>query len=275
MKKFTVTTDDSLKGFTDRTYPQGSFYFGALLKRGDVRVNGVKVRVNRPLKAGDEVVYYTTAKEEAKPSHTVVYEDGNVLIADKESGVSSEALFSELNRAGGYFPVHRLDRNTEGLIVLAKSEAAQNSLIASFRGRTVEKVYLCIAENNFKTDDGILTGYLCKDDKKGLVRIYAAPNAGAVKIVTEYSVLETREDCALVKVTLHTGKTHQIRAHLAHIGCPILGDTKYGDFAFNKKYGVTRQLLVAKYLKFNLSGELAYLNALRFESTHFPQIAKK
>lgn len=271
MKKFTVTAKSSLKDFTDCTYPQGSFYFGALLKRGDIRVNGVKVRENRPLKEGDEVVYYTTLKEEAKPSHSVVYEDSNLLVLDKQSGVSSEALFAQT----GLFPVHRLDRNTEGLIVLAKTEAVQNALIEAFRSRTVEKVYLCIAKNAFKAKSATLTAYLKKDENRGLVRIYPAPNGGATEIITEYSVVEEFGDCALVRVVLHTGKTHQIRAHLAHIGCPVLGDTKYGDFALNKKYGAARQLLVAKYLKFNLSGEISYLNAIRFESARFPALPKK
>ena len=78
-------------------------------------------------------------------------------------------------------------------------------------------------------------------------------------------------DIALVQITLHTGKTHQIRAHTAHIGCPVLGDEKYGDGALNKKYAVKRQCLVAKFLQFNLDGKLKYLNGKTFESRFTPQ----
>lgn len=271
MKKFTVKENSTLKDFTDATYPQGSFAYNVLLKKGDIRVNGVKQRANCAVSAGDEVVYYTTPAQEAKISHSVVYEDENIYIADKLSGVSSEALFCELE-SRGYLPVHRLDRNTSGLIVLAKTEAAQEELLAAFKERAVEKVYLCYAKNAFKAEKGVLTAYLSKDAKSGLVRIYASPNADRVKIVTEYEVLKKQGDIALVQVTLHTGKTHQIRAHLAHIGCPVLGDTKYGDFAFNKKYGVGKQILVAHSLRFNLDGNLSYLNGRLFESGLFPAL---
>lgn len=271
MKKFTVTENSTLKDFTDATYPQGSFAYNALIKKGDIRVNGVKQRANCAVAAGDEVVYYTTPAQEERASHGVVYEDENIYIADKLSGVSSEALFCELE-SRGFLPVHRLDRNTCGLIVLAKTGATQAELISAFKERAVEKVYLCFAKNAFKAESGVLTAYLFKDAKSGLVRIYAAPDADRVKIVTEYEVLKKQGDYALVKVTLHTGRTHQIRAHLAHIGCPVLGDTKYGDFALNKRYGLTRQVLVAHSLRFDLNGSLSYLNGKDFTSIFLPTL---
>ena len=275
MKKFTVTENSTLKDFTDCTYPQGSFFFNALLKKGDIRVNGVKQRANCAVAAGDEITFYTTQAQEEKPPHKVVYEDENVYVADKLSGVSSEALFCELAERGAGYPVHRLDRNTSGLIVLAKNEIAQVELEGAFKEREVEKIYLCVAADNFKADKAVLTAYLKKDEKCKFVRIYPAPNADRVKIVTEYEVLERRGGLALVKITLHTGKTHQIRAHLSYIGCPVLGDEKYGDFALNKKYKVTRQLLTAYRLKFNLSGGIAYLNDKQFTSGFYPQFPEK
>ena len=274
MKKFTVKEDTTLKNFTDATYPQGSFAFSALIKKGDIRVNGVKQRVNCKVRAGDEIVYYTTPAQEAKPSHNVVYEDENVYIADKFGGVSSEALFCELEEKRGCLPVHRLDRNTCGLIALANNAAVQEELVSAFKERAVEKVYLCFAKNNFKANKRVLTAYLSKDAKSGLVRVYASPNADRVKIITEYEVLKGLGDYALVKVTLHTGKTHQIRAHLAHIGCPVLGDEKYGDFTLNKKYAATRQILVAHALCFSLSGKLSYLNGKIFSSSFYPVLPK-
>ena len=270
MKKFIVTTETNLKDFTDATYPQGSFVLSALLKKGDVRVNGVRQRKSCPLKAGDEVTYYTTPAQEDKPSHTVVYEDENILVADKFDGVSSEGLFSELG--GAYYPVHRLDRNTCGLIVLAKSGQAQEALISAFKERSVEKIYLCFAQNNFKAQSATLTGYITKDAASGTVRVFGTPAADRVKIVTEYEVQKSFGDYALVKVTLHTGKTHQIRAHLSSIGCPVLGDGKYGNAALNKKYKAARQILVARSLTFHLSGGLAYLNDKQFTSSFFPTL---
>lgn len=274
MKTFSVTQNSTLKAFTDATYPQGSFAFNALLKKGDIRVNGVRQKADCPVKEGDEVTYYTTAAQEQKPSHYTVYEDDNLIVADKLSGVSSEGLFTELKETAPY-PVHRLDRNTCGLIVIAKSDKVQEKLISAFKEREVEKVYLCLAKNAFKKPKAQLTAYLSKDEKSSLVRIYAAPNAKTVPIKTDYEVVKAYGDYALVKVVLHTGKTHQIRAHLSFIGCPVLGDTKYGDFALNKKYSATRQILVAKYLKFDLVGDLAYLNSVRLESRFLPQLPQK
>ena len=265
MKTFFVTEDTNLKDFTDSVYPQGSFCFSALLRGKDIKVNGVRTGKNIPLKQGDEVVYYTNAKQESKPSHNIVYEDENVYIADKYSGVSSEGLYSELCAKGEYYAVHRLDRNTQGLIIYAKTRAAESGLLQAFKERKIDKTYIALCKNEFKERRATLTAYLKKDD--GLVKIFATLESNAEKIVTEYSVEKELGDIALVKVILHTGKTHQIRAHMAHIGCPVLGDEKYGDRALNAKYSAKRQRLIAKYLAFNLDGQLSYLNEKAFESS--------
>jgi 23S rRNA pseudouridine955/2504/2580 synthase len=275
MKKFTVLKEENLRDFTDGVYPQGSFAFAALLKKGDIKVNGTKVKNNVLLSVGDEVVYYTTPKQESKASHSVIYEDENVLIADKLSGVSTEALACELSENGNYICVHRLDRNTCGLICFAKNEEAERALLAAFRDKDVQKTYLCFAKNNFKKQHDYMTAYLLKEEKNSLVRVCNEQKNGYVKIITEYTVLKKMGDFALVQVALHTGKTHQIRAHLAFIGCPVLGDEKYGDEQLNKKYGAKRQILVAKQLKFNIKGKLSYLNAKNFESAFFPELPKK
>jgi 23S rRNA pseudouridine955/2504/2580 synthase len=266
MKKFIVDRTISLRDFTDSVYPQGSFALSALLRVGDVRVNGVKTKKDLKLNVGDEVVYYTTKKQEEVRSHSVVYEDENVLVVDKESGVSCEGLLAELNQNGDFYAVHRLDRNTCGLLVFAKNTAVYEVLLEAFKTKNVHKTYICIAKNAFKKDHECLISYLKKDEINSRVTVIDQPKSGFVKIITEYSVLEKKGDIALVEVTLHTGKTHQIRAHLAHIGCPILGDEKYGDEQLNRKYGAKRQKLVAKRLRFELIGEFAYLNDLRLES---------
>ena len=267
MKTFTVTNDTSLKDFTDSVYPQGSFCFTALLKARDIKVNGVRAGKNVALKSGDEVVYYTTLKQESMPSHNVVYEDGNVYIADKPSGVSSEGLFSELSSRGVFYAVHRLDRNTEGLLIFAKTEAAETVLLNAFKERRIIKTYIALCKNRFKSDGATLTAYLKKDDKKGLVKVFEKNQAGAEKIITEYRIEKRLGDVALVEVRLHTGKTHQIRAHFAFLGCPLLGDEKYGDSALNAKYCARRQRLISKRLQFRCGGELSYLNGKTFESS--------
>ncbi len=264
MKRYLVPADDALKNFTDNTDAQASFCLRALLKRRDVKVNGVRAAGEVSLKAGDEVCYYMTPAEEQKVAFTVVYEDENVIVADKESGVNSEAVFSAFSRRGEAYFIHRLDRNTEGLIVFAKNRAAEGELLACFRERRVEKIYHALVFGKMPAESGVLTAYLRKDGARSLVRISDRP-AGE-KIVTEYEVLEERGETTLLKITLHTGKTHQIRAHLAHIGRPVVGDEKYGDPARNRAIHAARQRLIAKELRLLSGGPLAYLNGKKFVS---------
>lgn len=266
MKTFTSTQNQSLKDFTDCTYPQGGFCFAQLLKNKNIKVNGARVSKNIALNAGDEVVYYTTPKQEGKKSHEAVFEDENIYIADKLSGVNTEGLFCELKEKGEFYAVHRLDRNTQGLIVFAKNRGAEAALLSAFKERRVNKTYIALCKNGFRQKAATLTAYLKKDEKASAVKVYDREVSGSVKIITEYEVAENRGDIALIKVTLHTGRTHQIRAHLAHIGCPVLGDEKYGDEALNKKYGLKRQCLISKTLAFCLDGNLSYLNGKSFTS---------
>ena len=250
MKTYKVKIDCSLKDFTDSVFPQGAFCFNTLLKNKDIKVNGLRVRKNVTLFIGDEVIYYTTAAQESVLTHYTVFENEKVLIADKLSGVSSEGLLSELCECGNYYAVHRLDRNTQGLMAFAKTEEAYIELSKAFKERSVEKTYLAVCKNALTQDKATLCGYLLKDEKNAKVKIFEKQVKGSVRIITEYEAVEKRDDLVLVKIILHTGKTHQIRAHRAYIGCPVLGDEKYGDEALNKKYSLKRQCLVAKRLKF-------------------------
>lgn len=257
----------SLKDFTDCNYPQGSFCFARLLRDREIKVNGARVFENVALNKGDSVSYYTTPKEEAAPSHCTVYEDGNILIADKFSGVTSEGLCAELNTYGVFYPVHRLDRNTCGLIVYAKTAEAEGELLKAFKTGGMQKTYLAACADKFKKDRDILKAYLVKDEKNSEVKIYDRPQPAALKIVTEYSVLQRKGGVCLAEIKLHTGRTHQIRAQMARIGCPVAGDEKYGDRNLNKKFGVKRQCLVSAKIQFsNLCGGLAYLNGFAAQS---------
>ncbi len=264
MKKFVVSEENSLKNFTDNTYAQASFCFRALLKAREIRVNGVKVSSDLELKAGDEVCYFLTPAQEKKRAFDVVFEDENVIVIDKESGVNSEAIYSALRERGEAYFIHRLDRNTAGLMIFAKTAIAERELLGAFRERRVEKIYHALVIGKMPAKHGILQAYLKKDEKTALVRVSGKPIGE--KIVTEYEAFEERGETSLLKITLHTGKTHQIRAHLAFAGHPVAGDTKYGDKAFNNAHNLTRQRLISKELTLSCDGVLSYLDGRKFTS---------
>lgn len=265
MKEFIVKKADTIRNFTDNTYPQGSFCLDRLLKKRDVRVNGEKVGTNVSLAAGDRVTYYTTPAQEAKKAFDVIYADENVLVVDKDSGVNSEAVYAVLcEQTPDCRFIHRLDRNTQGLMIFAKTAAAEKELRAAFRERKVRKVYHAVCTGRFPVDAAVLTAYLKKNTAGSLVSVSDAPVGE--KIVTEYRILRRAGELTFVEVILHTGKTHQIRAHLAHIGCPVLGDGKYGDKRANARYARTRQCLLAKELTVRTDGLLSYLGDRTFVS---------
>ena len=278
--QLTADKQQNLKEFTENNYAQGSFFWTQLMKNKDVKVNGARVGKDVPLNVGDTVCYYLTAKQETKPAFYTVYEDDNILIVDKESGVNSEAVFAALQREGEAKGetrcfIHRLDRNTQGLMAFAKTQEMESVLLAAFKQKKVEKIYHALCFGYFKKSAEVLTAYLKKNPNFAEVKIFDEQVKGAEKIVTEYKVLGVVGDMQTkVAVTLHTGKTHQIRAHLAHIGCPIAGDMKYGNALKNKEYRLSRQCLVAKYLRFELDGKWAYLNDKTFESRFDVDIEK-
>ncbi|MBQ9113775.1 MAG: RluA family pseudouridine synthase [Clostridia bacterium] len=265
----------SLKEFTENHYAQASFFWTALLKSREIKVNGKRVGADTHLFAGDVVTYYLTPKQASKAAFYLVYEDENVLVVDKESGVNSEAVFAELARKGEYYFLHRLDRNTTGLMLFARNPKAEKEILNAFKEKRIEKKYLALCFGAFPKEQDVLVAYLKKNADNALARIYDTPVNGAEKIVTEYKVLEKRGETTLVEITLHTGKTHQIRAHLAHICCPIVGDMKYGITAQNKALKRARQCLTAKSLQVELSGEFAYLNRLVWTSRFDAEIVDK
>lgn len=264
MKRYTVETPTTLKNFTDRTYLEASFCFRTLLKEKQIKVNGKRASCDLPLSAGDEVVYYLSPSQEQKRGYEILYEDENVLALDKESGVDFEALLQDLQERSPAYPVHRLDRNTEGVMIFAKTPSAQEELIQAFQAHSVLKIYQALVLGKMPKNHAVETAYLQKDEARALVTV--SHQERGEKIVTEYEVLEERGDFSLLKITLHTGKTHQIRAHLAFLHHPILGDEKYGLSSVNHKFHAKRQRLLSKELHIFPDGALRYLKEISFIS---------
>ena len=148
-------------------------------------------------------------------------------------------------------------------MLFAKDDETEQELLTAIKERRVIKTYIAVCLGNFSKNSQVLKDWLVKDDKNSLVKVYKNKVAGAKEIITEYSVKSKSGELNLVEIILHTGRTHQIRAHMASIGCPILGDGKYGDKAKNKKYGFSRQLLCAKKIAIN---GVPYLQGKTFES---------
>lgn len=266
MLELIVDKAQNLKEFTENNYAQAAFFWNILLKNKEIKVNGKRVNGDCPVFVGDRVSYYLTAKQAEKVAFYTVFEDENILVVDKESGVNSEAVFAALTRQGEYYFLHRLDRNTKGLLVFARNIKSKDALLQAFKDKGVEKRYHALCFGVFPKQNDVLTAYLKKDAGKAIVRIYDKPINGGEKIVTEYKVLENVEGMTKVEVTLHTGKTHQIRAHLAHIGCPIVGDMKYGNSIENKAKNLSRQCLVSKHLRIVAAEGLEYLQNQAFTS---------
>lgn len=275
-----------------------------MMRKKNIVLNGKKCTGNEKLKQGDSIKLffsdetiekfsagtYVTPKKEKINMLPIIYEDEQVLLMNKPVGVLSQKakdsdvsaveilinylietnqLSKEQFRTFHPSICNRLDRNTSGILVAGKTLPALQEMNRFFKKRTIAKYYRCLVKGRVIKNEDYIKGYLVKDQKTNKVSITKKETEEGVPIETEYCVIQSNDEVSLLEVHLITGKTHQIRAHLASIGHPIIGDYKYGDKQINEmyrqEYGLKSQLLHAYRLEMPSSdGSLAYLNDKKF-----------
>ena len=304
MKEFIINQNDSgqrVDKFLQKAVkrlPQNLMYKYLRTKR--IKLNGKKCEISTKLQLGDKMELYINDEffdenvenefMSAPTNLNIVYEDKNILLIDKKNGIvvhedDDKSVDTLVNRIkhylydkGEFDPekessftpslCNRLDRNTGGIIIAAKNAESLRILNQKIKDRELEKRYLCVTATHPPKDSDTATAYLEKDEVKNQVFISEKKTPRNKTIVTKYKVLKKKGTLCLVDVDLITGRTHQIRAHLAHLGCPILGDGKYGSNKFNKEYSIKTQALYSYKLTFKFTtdaGILSYLDGKCFE----------
>ncbi len=310
MKSFTITKNDAnqrLDKFISKAVPllpQALMYKYIRLKR--IKVNGKRAEISTRIVAGDVVDMYINDEFfapsavqydflRASKNIDIVYEDENIILLNKKVGMLCHpdgneyvnTLIASVQRylyeKGEYDPknensfapalANRIDRNTCGIVICAKNAQSLRVLNQKIKDREISKFYLCIVHGVPKKKQAVLEGFLEKNESKNKVFISNKKNADNRTILTKYTVLESKNGFSLLEIDLLTGRTHQIRAHLASIGHPLLGDGKYGVKENNRGTGFRKQALCSYKLRFDFTTDgdvLEYLNGREFTLSDVP-----
>lgn len=243
-----------------------------IIKNKDVKLDGKRLCEDDMVFAGQTVVVFAPEKPSARFS--VIFEDENVIVLDKGCDIEVQGKDSLESAIPGSIAVHRLDRNTTGVMIMAKNEEAAEALKQAFKDKTVQKTYVCevFGKPNFKGE--VQKAYLVKDANRSEVKIYPNFVQKSVLIETKFKTVKVGEQTSLVTAELLTGRTHQIRAQLAYLGFPIIGDGKYGKNEINRKFKEKYQKLHCFSLKIKkINKKFEYLQNKEFISK--PEWAKK
>ena len=305
MKQFTITKNDSgqrLNKFLEKAVPLlpgGLMHKYIRLKR--IKINGKRTDAAYRLQEGDVLQLYlndeffvTDQPEEpaylrARPNISVVYEDHHILLVNKPSGLvvhaddsgTADTLIARIQAylyqygrwnpkdAASFTPslCNRIDRGTSGIVIAAKTAEALRVMNQKIRDRELHKSYLCVTCGHVRPKDGTIRNYILRHEDERRVSVHDHPVPGARTAVTRYRVLRETPELSLVECDLITGRTHQLRAQFAHLGRPLLGDSKYGRNDMNRKYHRKTQALCSHKLRFDFTtdaGSLAYLNGKTF-----------
>ncbi len=301
MKELTIRQNDAgqrLDRFVGKAVPllpESLLQKYIRLKR--IKVNNKGAKRDTRLMLGDTIQLYINdefferPREEnsylkvGTPRLTVVYEDENILLADKKPGVLCHSagvwdyntlianIQAYLAQTGEWRPCeenaftpalcNRIDRNTGGIVIAAKNAETLRIMNEKIRDREIEKYYLCAVHGRPKPSEGRLEDFLFKDAAKNQVYVKAKSEPGAKTAITEYKTLCSKGPLSLVECRLLTGRTHQIRAQMAHAGWPLLGDGKYGSERFNRGFEEKGQALYSYRLRFDFPSDAGLLNYLR------------